>query len=150
MFETYSLFKKRVNKVAKMAKFKCCICLFHLPIWPYFYAYFRAYSTLFLCLFWPSLFICGCRSTRFRQDLRRQGEGVSWQFIRKEGAGWDRASRCEEQNGDNKVLTKETKPSLRKKPSQKPTPSQSFSQGGTGRRLLSGEMQAIRQFLYDH
>ena len=31
------------------------ICLFYLPIWPCFYAYFRAYSTLFLCHFWPSL-----------------------------------------------------------------------------------------------
>ena len=29
------------------------------------------------------IFICGCRSTPFRQDLRHQGEGVSWQFIKK-------------------------------------------------------------------
>ena len=33
------------------------ICLFYLPIWPCFYAYFRAYSTLFLCHLWPSLLI---------------------------------------------------------------------------------------------
>ena len=46
------------------------------------------------------IFICSCRSTRF-----------SWQFIRKEGAGWDRASCCEEQNGDNKALAITKKPS---------------------------------------
>ena len=27
------------------------ICLFYLPIWPCFYAYFRAYSTLFYAIF---------------------------------------------------------------------------------------------------
>ena len=34
---------------------KYSICLFYLPILPCFYAYFRAYSTLLLCHFWPSL-----------------------------------------------------------------------------------------------
>ena len=61
------------------------------------------------------IFICGCRSTRFRQDLRHQGEGISWQFIRKEGAGWElRGAKWQQQGvGHNK----EAKPSLRKKPS---------------------------------
>ena len=50
------------------------------------------------------IFIWGCKSTSFHLDLRRQGEGITWQFITQQGTGWDRASRCEEQNGDNKAL----------------------------------------------
>ena len=35
------------------------------------------------------VFITHCRSPQFRQELRRHGVGVTWQFIRKEAQGWD-------------------------------------------------------------
>ena len=57
------------------------------------------------------IFICGCRSTRFCLDLQRQGEGIMWQFIKQQHTGWDRASRCKEQNGNNKALAKVNKAS---------------------------------------
>ena len=62
------------------------------------------------------IFICGCHTPQFRKELRCQGVGVSWQFIRKEATGWDRSLRCEEQNGNNKALN------VTKKPSQNSTP----------------------------
>ena len=46
------------------------------------------------------VFITHCRSPQFRQELRRHGVGVTWQFIRKEAQGWDRSKRCEEQSND--------------------------------------------------
>ena len=46
------------------------------------------------------VFIMHCRSPQFRQELRRHGVGVTWQFIRKEAQGWDRSKRCEEQSND--------------------------------------------------
>ena len=33
------------------------------------------------------VFITHCRSPQFRQELRRHGVGVTWQFIRKERRG---------------------------------------------------------------
>ena len=39
------------------------------------------------------VFITHCRSPQFRQELRRHGVGVTWQFIRKEAQGWDRSKR---------------------------------------------------------
>ena len=46
------------------------------------------------------IFICGCRSTKFRLDLRPQGKGVTWQFIKiKEQAG------TEHQDTRNKTET---------------------------------------------
>ena len=68
------------------------------------------------------IFICGCRSAQFRKELRRQGVGVSWKFIRKEATGWDRSLRCEEQNGDNKALDVTKKPSQAAGKSQAKTP----------------------------
>ena len=44
------------------------------------------------------VFITHTRSPQFRQELRRHGVGVTWQFIRKEAQGWDRSKRCEEQS----------------------------------------------------
>ena len=44
------------------------------------------------------VFITHTRSPQFRQELRRHGVGVAWQFIRKEAQGWDRSKRCEEQS----------------------------------------------------
>ena len=46
------------------------------------------------------VFITHCRSPQFRQELRRHGVGVTWQFIRKEAQGWDRSKRCEEQSNE--------------------------------------------------
>ena len=46
------------------------------------------------------VFITHCRSPQFRQELRRHGVGVTWQFIRKEAQGWDRSKRCKEQSNE--------------------------------------------------
>ena len=46
------------------------------------------------------VYITHTRSPQFRQELRRHGVGVTWQFIRKEAQGWDRSKRCEEQSND--------------------------------------------------
>ena len=35
------------------------------------------------------VFITHCRSPQFRQELRRNGVVVTWQFIQKEAQGWD-------------------------------------------------------------
>ena len=51
-------------------------------------------------------FITHCRSPQFRQELRRHGVGVTWQFIRKEAQGWDRSKRCEEQSNDKAYAVK--------------------------------------------
>ena len=52
------------------------------------------------------VFITHCRSPQFRQELRRHGVGVTWQFIRKEAQGWDRSKRCEEQSNDKAYAIK--------------------------------------------
>ena len=53
------------------------------------------------------VFITHCRSPQFRQELRRHGVGVTWQFIRKEAQGWDRSKRCEEQINDKAYMVKQ-------------------------------------------
>ena len=52
------------------------------------------------------VFITHCRSPQFRQELRRHGVGVTWQFIRKEAQGWDRSERCEEQSNEKAFTVK--------------------------------------------
>ena len=49
------------------------------------------------------VFITHCRSPQLRQELRRHGVGVMWQFIRKEAQGWTDLS-----DAKNKATTKHT------------------------------------------
>ena len=56
------------------------------------------------------VFITHCRSPQFRQELRRHGVGVKWQFIRKEAQGWERSKRCEEQSNDKAYAVKRNTP----------------------------------------
>ena len=75
------------------------------------------------------IFICVDWSTRFRLDLRCQGEGITWQFIKNQGTGWDRVSRYEkkwqQQGVGHQKQNKPTTTMLGIKPSQKSTPSHS-------------------------
>ena len=56
------------------------------------------------------VFITHCRSPQFRQELRRHGVGVTWQFIRKEAQGWDRSKRCEEQSNEKAYAVQRNPP----------------------------------------
>ena len=75
------------------------------------------------------VFITHCRSPQFRQELRRHGVGVTWQFIRKEAQGWDRSKRCEEQSNEKAFVVQKnsqrnTQKAQNRSQAKKPTPKQ--------------------------
>ena len=68
------------------------------------------------------VFITHTRSPQFRQELRRHGVGVTWQFIRKEAQGWDRSKRCEEQSNGQAYAVQRNPPRSNQR-NQRATPS---------------------------
>ena len=80
------------------------------------------------------VFITHTRSPQFRQELRRHGVGVTWQFIRKEAQGWDRSKRCEEQSNGQAYAVQRNPPRTGQR-NQRGTPARNARpRGGQSKR----------------
>ena len=78
-----------------------------------------------------------CIRDRFRQELRRHGVGVTWQFIRKEAQGWDRSKRCEEQSNGLAYAVQRNTPRSGQR-NQRTTPARNNRpRGGQSKRELA-------------